>query len=67
MIGAESAERRADELLINLGFTEELRNRPLKALSGGCVYARACVRACVRAGERSGVRASVCVCVCDYV
>lgn len=34
LIGAESAERRAIELLENLGFTEALRSRPLKALSG---------------------------------
>jgi len=35
LIGADSAERRAVELLENLGFTEALRSRPLKALSGG--------------------------------
>ena len=35
MIEADSAERRADELLINLGFSDELRARPLEALSGG--------------------------------
>ncbi len=35
LIDADSAERRANELLENLGFTEELRARPLKALSGG--------------------------------
>lgn len=34
LIGAESAERRAVELLGNLGFTEALRSRPLRALSG---------------------------------
>jgi ATP-binding cassette subfamily F protein 3 len=35
IIGAETAERRAVELLDNLGFSEEMRARPLKALSGG--------------------------------
>ena len=35
MIGSDTAERRADELLANLGFSEELRGRPLRALSGG--------------------------------
>lgn len=35
MIDADSAERRADELLINLGFSDELRSRDMKALSGG--------------------------------
>ncbi len=35
MIGSDTAERRADELLANLGFSEELRARPLRALSGG--------------------------------
>ena len=35
LIGADSAERRAVELLENLGFTEALRSRPLKELSGG--------------------------------
>jgi ATP-binding cassette, subfamily F, member 3 len=35
IIEADSAERRAVELLDNLGFTEELKARPLKALSGG--------------------------------
>ena len=34
LIGAESAERRAVELLENLGFSEALRSRPLRALSG---------------------------------
>jgi ATP-binding cassette subfamily F protein 3 len=34
-IEADSAERRADELLVNLGFSDELRARPLEALSGG--------------------------------
>lgn len=37
LIGAESAGRRAVELLENLGFSEALRSRPLKALSGGHV------------------------------
>ena len=35
IIESDTAERRALELLENLGFTEELRSRPLKALSGG--------------------------------
>ncbi|KAJ1453912.1 P-loop containing nucleoside triphosphate hydrolase protein [Pelagophyceae sp. CCMP2097] len=35
VIEADSAPRRAEELLIGLGFSEELRNRPLEALSGG--------------------------------
>jgi ATP-binding cassette subfamily F protein 3 len=34
-IGADSAERRAKDLLDNLGFSPELQARPLKALSGG--------------------------------
>lgn len=34
MINADSAERRADELLINLGFSDELRARNMQALSG---------------------------------
>mmetsp|Transcript_8070 Transcript_8070/g.17383 ORF Transcript_8070/g.17383 Transcript_8070/m.17383 type:complete len:771 (+) Transcript_8070:93-2405(+) len=34
-IGAESAPRRAKELLDNLGFSEELQCRSLSALSGG--------------------------------
>jgi len=34
IIEADSAERRAVELLDNLGFTEELKSRPLKSLSG---------------------------------
>ena len=34
-IGAESAEARASTLLVNLGFSEELRNRKMKQLSGG--------------------------------
>eukprot|EP00584_Thalassiosira_punctigera_P007900 CAMPEP_0172535614 /NCGR_PEP_ID=MMETSP1067-20121228/7541_1 /TAXON_ID=265564 ORGANISM="Thalassiosira punctigera, Strain Tpunct2005C2" /NCGR_SAMPLE_ID=MMETSP1067 /ASSEMBLY_ACC=CAM_ASM_000444 /LENGTH=762 /DNA_ID=CAMNT_0013320553 /DNA_START=48 /DNA_END=2336 /DNA_ORIENTATION=- len=34
-IGGESAPRRADALLANLGFSEELRARPLSQLSGG--------------------------------
>ena len=34
LIGSDSAERRAIELLENLGFDEALRSRPLKALSG---------------------------------
>lgn len=38
LIGAESAERRAVELLENLGFSEALRSRPLRALSGMCFY-----------------------------
>lgn len=35
MIEADSAERRANELLIGLGFSEELRGRRLADLSGG--------------------------------
>jgi hypothetical protein len=35
LISADSAERRAAELLKALGFTDELRARPLKELSGG--------------------------------
>ena len=35
MIGSDTADRRADELLANLGFSEELRARPLRTLSGG--------------------------------
>jgi len=34
-INSDSAPRRAEDLLINLGFSEELRNRPLAELSGG--------------------------------
>jgi len=34
-IGADTAEERAVELLMNLGFSEELRSRTLGALSGG--------------------------------
>jgi ATP-binding cassette subfamily F protein 3 len=34
-IESDTAERRADELLINLGFSDALRARPLEALSGG--------------------------------
>jgi ATP-binding cassette, subfamily F, member 3 len=34
-IGSDSAHRRATTLLENLGFTEELRARPLAQLSGG--------------------------------
>jgi ATP-binding cassette subfamily F protein 3 len=34
-IGSDSAHRRATSLLSNLGFTEELRARPLAQLSGG--------------------------------
>ena len=34
-IGADNAERRATELLENLGFSEELRAKPLADLSGG--------------------------------
>lgn len=35
IIEADTAERRATELLRNLGFTDELRERSLSALSGG--------------------------------
>mmetsp|Transcript_21509 Transcript_21509/g.44843 ORF Transcript_21509/g.44843 Transcript_21509/m.44843 type:complete len:720 (+) Transcript_21509:81-2240(+) len=35
LIQADSAERRAEELIINLGFSEELRKRKLEDLSGG--------------------------------
>jgi ATP-binding cassette, subfamily F, member 3 len=35
LIDADSAERKAIDLLTNLGFSEELRGRPLKDLSGG--------------------------------
>mmetsp|Transcript_28411 Transcript_28411/g.36747 ORF Transcript_28411/g.36747 Transcript_28411/m.36747 type:complete len:806 (-) Transcript_28411:246-2663(-) len=35
MIESDSAERRADELLINLGFSDELRSRQMSELSGG--------------------------------
>jgi ATP-binding cassette subfamily F protein 3 len=35
LINADSAERRAADLLKALGFTDELRQRPLKELSGG--------------------------------
>jgi ATP-binding cassette subfamily F protein 3 len=35
LINADSAERRAVDLLKNLGFSDELRARPLKELSGG--------------------------------
>lgn len=35
LIDADSAQRRAVDLLKNLGFSEELRARPLKELSGG--------------------------------
>ena len=34
-IGGDSADRRAEALLANLGFSEELRSRPLSQLSGG--------------------------------
>ena len=34
-INSDSAPRRAEDLLINLGFSEELRKRPLAELSGG--------------------------------
>ena len=34
-IGSDTAPRRAEDLLENLGFSEELRNRPLAQLSGG--------------------------------
>ena len=34
-IGSDDAPRRAENLLTNLGFSEELRNRPLAELSGG--------------------------------
>ena len=34
-IDADAAPARAAALLVNLGFSEELRSRPLKALSGG--------------------------------
>ena len=34
-ICSDTAPRRAEELLDNLGFSEELRNRPLSQLSGG--------------------------------
>ncbi|KAL7543603.1 hypothetical protein ACHAXR_012904 [Thalassiosira sp. AJA248-18] len=34
-IGGDSAPRRAEALLANLGFSEELRSRPLSQLSGG--------------------------------
>ena len=34
-IGADAASRRAEELLTHLGFSEELRSRPLSQLSGG--------------------------------
>jgi ATP-binding cassette subfamily F protein 3 len=34
-IGAEGAEARAEQLLVNLGFSPELRARPMSALSGG--------------------------------
>lgn len=35
LIDSDSAERKAVELLSNLGFSQELRSRPLKDLSGG--------------------------------
>jgi ATP-binding cassette subfamily F protein 3 len=35
LIGADTAERRADELIEALGFSEELRSRQLQDLSGG--------------------------------
>jgi ATP-binding cassette subfamily F protein 3 len=35
VIGAESAEARAQQLLVNLGFSDELRTRQMKNLSGG--------------------------------
>ena len=34
-IGSDTAPRRAEDLLESLGFSEELRNRPLAQLSGG--------------------------------
>ena len=34
-INADSASRRAESLLDNLGFTKELQQRPLSQLSGG--------------------------------
>lgn len=52
IIGAESAERRAVELLENLGFTETLRSRPLRALSGRQV---------------PGLSVCVCVCCVHYL
>lgn len=35
IIESDSAERRAVDLLVNLGFSDEMRRRPLKDLSGG--------------------------------
>mmetsp|Transcript_24243 Transcript_24243/g.78964 ORF Transcript_24243/g.78964 Transcript_24243/m.78964 type:complete len:703 (+) Transcript_24243:134-2242(+) len=35
LLDAETAHTRADQLLANLGFSDELRQRPLSALSGG--------------------------------
>ena len=34
-ISADTAEARANQLLVNLGFSEELRLRQMRALSGG--------------------------------
>jgi ATP-binding cassette subfamily F protein 3 len=34
-ISADTAEARADQLLVNLGFSEALRLRPMSRLSGG--------------------------------
>lgn len=34
-IGADTAPQRVEELLVNLGFSDELRQRKLQALSGG--------------------------------
>lgn len=46
LISADTAERRAVELLDNLGFTDELKTRPMSALSGGWK-----VRTMLAAGE----------------
>ena len=35
LLDVETVETRATQLLTNLGFSEELQKRPMKALSGG--------------------------------
>eukprot|EP00967_Tisochrysis_lutea_P128154 scaffold218869_cov36-Tisochrysis_lutea.AAC.2 len=46
LIGADAAEGRALALLINLGFSADLRTRPMSALSGGW-RVRTCLAAAI--------------------
>jgi hypothetical protein len=46
LIGADAAETRALTLLSNLGFSPELRARPMRALSGGW-RVRTCLAAAI--------------------